>query len=498
MEPKIFFKNISFVLCFIISSLFILLVEVKFKTNLDYSSSNTSSYLQRFCFSFYDPPFVLADLNLLVTPLSICLAILFAILNSFQNVNQLKINLKKFKVSFIRPPLLYSVFRKKNRFNYALVFALTSFQIFFDTFNSDNFTQFDETSEDIWNFSKLLIIFKEIFQVLFSTFKLYPLLVAISSKIKIIRILGGFYAIYKLISDKIEYTACSENSIIKSFIYRVENKKFQDFLIYSYFIPQYLISSYLSVFLIFGTFLFKRKSSNQIFPNKIKELVKLSYQKDEMFFTSNDLGYCQSLFKSNSKIVLIKTNDQIKFSRFNYYRLFTKNKLKIFSKWLYDHKSKFRYSLRFICTQFSCFFCNYYLIVFIMNISMIVLENYSSITDSLMEILVNRSINMSKSIFYNSKNSTESVDYQENKFFTLNEPNINIEDAQPFIFLIPLLAIIVNFLYQFVKGIREYKIDFIEMCKGKSKYQSIYKKTSNSEISIESFKYCGFYVGKLN
>ena len=77
----------------------------------------------------------------------------------------------------------------------------------------------------------------------------------------------------------------------------------------------------------------------------------------------------------------------------------------------------------------------------------------------------------------------------------VDELNMNLITSLWLIFLIPLLLSYFDFLYQFVKGIREYRYDFLETCKGKSRYQSIFEETSNFETSSESFKYCGFYVG---
>ena len=505
MEFKKKFRIVCFALCLLVSSIAII-VEVNFDTNKSSTNSNTSNYIQRFCFSFYDPPFVLEDLNLLVTPMSIFLAFFFIVLNSLQNVDKLKSDLKKLKFSFIKSPMLHSVFRKKNRFHYALIFALTSFQVLFESLNIDNATQFEEKNDNLWDLSKFLLIFKEIFQVFASAFKFYPLFVAISSRIKIIRIFGGFYVIYKLISDKIEYIACNDNSIIKIFIFLVENKKFQDFLTFSYFIPQYAISSYLSIYLIFGSFLFTKKiESRFLLSSKLNGLVKLSYQVDDLFYTSNELVYCRNIFQQGSKNEILYNLPPNKSVTIYSLLWLIKNKLKFFARYFFDYKSSFKYSLRFLCTQFACFFCNYYLIVFIINVSMIVLEQSTPIIETLTKYSIseeNSTCNFNSS-FNHSKNCTHSEHNQNSILlyfspYVANEPNINLKEALPFIFLIPLLATISVFLYQFMKGIREYKADFMEMCKGKSRYQSIYDEASNFEISIESFKYSGFYVGKIN
>ena len=94
---------------------------------------------------------------------------------------------------------------------------------------------------------------------------------------------------------------------------------------------------------------------------------------DDLFYTSNELVYCRNIFQQGSKNEILYNLPPNKSVTIYSLLWLIKNKLKFFARYFFDYKSSFKYSLRFLCTQFACFFCNYYLIVFII----IVLRHYT-------------------------------------------------------------------------------------------------------------------------
>ena len=502
--PKTYYQIFSITTSSILTIAYLYFLVTESRKNLEIQTKNKNNSANatnqqesnKYCIGYYKLSEPFKEINLLMTPASLFLIILFAFMNKRASccLGSSRINLPN---TFGLPAIL-SVFKKKDRFHYALGFSLIAFQVSY-MFFLKIINSFDGEKTGLFDFQN------EIVDVFFLGVLYYPLLTALSSRDTKIRVLGGLFAFYQLACNFIDYSYCF--NILVEIIETIHKKELASILICSIYVVNSFISFYIGfhltveeLFINLLSLKLKKKTESQ---NELIAQYSL-VESDDLLFSIYDLRYCRDLLKLKSPID--ETQDKIKLKQVFSRKIFSIIYKKV-NKYLievYDPDSNFRYSLRFIFTQLICFITNFYTTAFLFAVSTIIFKNaIFNISDGSVDLentlqqlnSYNLTFNLSFLDILKSKNTSKICYYvpippslcsSDGIFLGYFHPKnqIDVRSLVVVSYVIANLLLVVLFFFQFVEGIRNYKKDFIELCKGKSKFQSIYDEISNIEIMV--------------
>lgn len=498
MNRNIYFSIFSILLSFFLALVYVwvyLLLEHEDPDRNSTISNETESFedYKIFCSSNYNFPEPLKEMNILLTPTSIVL--LFIMLLFFWKTSKKELKLR-----------LNSLFMKENRFYYSMGFCLLSLELVDIWFKRVE----DITGMELKSFFEVLLeVLYQFIDVFVIGCRYMPILIGLNSRHFLISILIGVYLTLVIIVSLYDEVICQNRALFDNFgkesnimtNFKINIRSCLNF-VYSF------LGFYLAIFLIFNkTFeiIIKKRNSVKNHYTVALKPVNLEDKKEYLIFSAYDLSYCKKLLKSNKSKQELEKRSLIQMLKSpNYLLARLLDSTGELVKKIYDPNSGFRYSLRFICTQLTYLCCSiflsfYLMLSFMRFLSPVILNDLSSDLNFENLSLIRNFSNLSSSGILFCKIKLKFI----NEFCTpggyfMTLPPIRDIDVNLyfwFAFLLPIIFTFLLSLFHFVQNFKNYKQDFLSMCKGKSKLIS--KEFSNFEILESCLKFTGFFLGNL-
>jgi hypothetical protein len=423
----------------------------------------------------------------MITPVSLCLIVLFTILNNCKQHREANVAavVKKSLLNFNLPPI-YNIFLKKDRLHVSIAFCILSYELF--TISLQRIIDTFENETPTLGYCILSVLY-EIIDVFIIACRYFPIFIALAFDNLLVRLLASLFLYLDILVSFYDYAIC-----LKKDFYSEIDRPLINFILFMLNFPSVAFSAYIAFHLCFKTIVRKVIRTEKIQPvvglnSSFNKLLFLANNQN-LFFTAEDLKYSQSVLKKQSITRSVHYDGGLESKKSSSVLGFMKSKVSGYIRSIYDPNFYFNYSLRFMSTQMVNLFANIYQILYLIYQYRVLFDGlfkeYPSEASMQITLLQSNSIfNYTSGIVY--CNVFQIVPCSSDGQLIAAVPPTRQLDVYAWSWITFYMCLIVPILtisFHFVENFRNYKRDLIQICKGKRNFKDKHKLYAKREIAV--------------